>query len=638
MVFEKKILASIFSFSLIIFTLFINVTLAEAASTIVVNSNSDVSADDGLCTLREAITASNSDTASGATLGECIVGSGVDTIEFNITGAADFVNGGQNGYTIEPLSELPTITQTVTIDGYTQPGSSVNTEVSPAPINSNMLIEINCDNTPLNGSGNLFCLANNADNSAMKGLSVFGAKVSSPANVGTDIRIENADNVKIQGMYVGLRADGVTTVNALPGGGNSGLNYFGTSNNGIVGGVNPEDRNIIGKGEAGGLGLDTGSSSHLVYGNYICVGKDGLTDLSCTNGAAINADDSIFGGPSVGMRNLISGARDTQLAVLGQRTKIQNNYFGSDYSGASNTSLSNGSGVVIVGGIDILVGGTAAGEGNIFSGLIGAAVAGLRLQIPAYSIDLSPRNNAIVGNIISDQGDLINLIFNPDPIREAIDLYRAVDITNDFVPDNGFDVSQNVNDPAGFVAGEANDYLNHPVINSSIQSGQDLAINFDVSSGGSASGVYRIEFFVNDTNTRSEANAFVGFVNVAPGTGEVANFTLPGNLVGKYVVASATRIDGGIQNDGLGSTSEFSNARIVVAPDDSNGGGGSPVQNPSSGEVNLSVLGSRSSNLQGNLASTGSNFNLFFPSLGLIISGLVIRRIRQNNKSRYLLN
>ncbi len=51
------------------------------AATINVNSTADVIADDGACTLREAITAANTDTASGATPGECAAGSGADTID-----------------------------------------------------------------------------------------------------------------------------------------------------------------------------------------------------------------------------------------------------------------------------------------------------------------------------------------------------------------------------------------------------------------------------------------------------------------------------------------------------------------------------------------------------------------------------
>lgn len=50
------------------------------AAGITVNSTADVIADDGQCTLREAITAANTDTASGLMAGECTAGNGDDAI------------------------------------------------------------------------------------------------------------------------------------------------------------------------------------------------------------------------------------------------------------------------------------------------------------------------------------------------------------------------------------------------------------------------------------------------------------------------------------------------------------------------------------------------------------------------------
>ncbi len=75
---------------------------AYAATTFTVNSTADPGTDgcDATeCTLREAITAANANP-------------GTDTIEFDIPG-----NGP---HTISPTSVLPTITEAVTIDGYTQ--------------------------------------------------------------------------------------------------------------------------------------------------------------------------------------------------------------------------------------------------------------------------------------------------------------------------------------------------------------------------------------------------------------------------------------------------------------------------------------------------------------------------------------
>ena len=75
----------------------------------------DNQSDDGECTLREAIIAANTNTASGATGGECIAGdAGADTIQFDITGVADFTVGLGDGYTIQPTSGLPGIKTAVT--------------------------------------------------------------------------------------------------------------------------------------------------------------------------------------------------------------------------------------------------------------------------------------------------------------------------------------------------------------------------------------------------------------------------------------------------------------------------------------------------------------------------------------------
>src|SRR5438874_223786 len=53
---------------------------ATPTSTITVNSTSPAIADDGSCTLPEAIISANTDMASGTMAGECAAGSGADTI------------------------------------------------------------------------------------------------------------------------------------------------------------------------------------------------------------------------------------------------------------------------------------------------------------------------------------------------------------------------------------------------------------------------------------------------------------------------------------------------------------------------------------------------------------------------------
>lgn len=78
---------------------------AAVPAPIVVNSLGDVAADDGACTLREAILAGNTNAASGAMAGECIAGVSIDTVIFSVPGV------------IELAAALPAMTASVTIDG-----------------------------------------------------------------------------------------------------------------------------------------------------------------------------------------------------------------------------------------------------------------------------------------------------------------------------------------------------------------------------------------------------------------------------------------------------------------------------------------------------------------------------------------
>src|SRR5262249_10336367 len=93
-------------------------------------------ADSGAGSLRQAITDAN------GTPGVA------DTIEFNITGSGV--------HTITPLTDLPMITDSVTIDGYTQPGSSPNTADIGQPDNSVHRIEIDGTHTFGGTGGGVF--------------------------------------------------------------------------------------------------------------------------------------------------------------------------------------------------------------------------------------------------------------------------------------------------------------------------------------------------------------------------------------------------------------------------------------------------------------------------------------------------
>ena len=85
---------------------------AVPATFIVINTD-----DSGAGSLRQAITHAN----TNGNLAD------VDTINFDIPASDPNCNATSGVCTISPTSALPTITQAVSIDGYSQPGASPNT-------------------------------------------------------------------------------------------------------------------------------------------------------------------------------------------------------------------------------------------------------------------------------------------------------------------------------------------------------------------------------------------------------------------------------------------------------------------------------------------------------------------------------
>src|SRR4051812_32879434 len=89
----------------------------------------------------------NTDDAGAGSLRQALLDAnnspGADLIQFNIAG---------NGmHSIKPASPLPSITDALTIDGYSQPGSSPNT--SPPGTNPNAVQTIQFDGSLLAGYG-----------------------------------------------------------------------------------------------------------------------------------------------------------------------------------------------------------------------------------------------------------------------------------------------------------------------------------------------------------------------------------------------------------------------------------------------------------------------------------------------------
>ena len=327
------------------------------------------------CTLRAAIEEANATP-------------GADTIDFDIGGASK---------TIKPDPALPTITDAVTIDGYTQPGASPNTLAE----GNDAIIKVN-----LNGSdagADADGLRISASDSTIRGLAIHRFDGS-----GVEIAGADATGNRVEGNFVGTNDGG--TVDS--GNGVRGVFIDGAADN-TVGGTQPDMRNVIsGNDEDGILVFGFGATGNRVEGNFIGTTADGSADLGNTeDGVLVHAaSDTTVGGTAAGARNLISGNGGSGVFVFANGTTVQGNYIGIDAEGTG--ALGNGgSGVTVFGADGNAIGGTAGGAGNriAHNGEDGVAI----------SSSQDTGNNVLSNSIFSNGGLGIDLgpngVTNNDP-------------------------------------------------------------------------------------------------------------------------------------------------------------------------------------------------------------------------------
>jgi hypothetical protein len=255
---------------------------AEAATTFTVNRTGDASDRDitnarcdtsanrgNQCTLRAAIEEAN-DT------------SGEDTIRFQI-GDTDSVK------TISPDSRLPVVTDTVTIDGYTQTGASENTleEGTDAVFK----VQLKGSDAGAFETG----LRIEAADSTIRGLAINRFHVG--VNI-VGIGGENGGN-RVEGNFIGTNAAGT----ADRGNGIIGVS-IGTPDN-TVGGTEPARRNLISGNDGDGIVL--AGANNTVQGNLIGTRADGSGDLGNDgDGVHISILGNTVGGLESGAANTIS--------------------------------------------------------------------------------------------------------------------------------------------------------------------------------------------------------------------------------------------------------------------------------------------------------------------------------------------
>ena len=339
---------------------------AVAVSPLIVTTALDViDAADGLTSLREAILFANGN-------------AGFDTITFNIPGA-----GVQK---IAPTgTALPSITDPVVIDGYSQPGANPNFLADGN--DATLLIELSGENLGAVASANGLTIG--AGGSTVRGLIINRFFLSG----GSAISLSGLGGNTIAGNWLGTTADGL----AAP----AQRNDFGIAINNspgnIIGGTEPGDRNVI-SGNAGRPILINSSSDTQVLGNFIGTNKDGTAALG--NGSALSVENSpnaLIGGTVPGARNIISGnTTDSGIVFFGGSagSSVLGNFIGTDVTGT--IDLGNAIGVTAHFG-NVTIGG--ANAGNVISGNDEGIVAfGPGMVIRGNFIGTNATGTAALGN------------------------------------------------------------------------------------------------------------------------------------------------------------------------------------------------------------------------------------------------
>jgi hypothetical protein len=351
------------------------------------------------------------------------------------------------------------------------------------------------------------------------------------------------------------------------------------------------------------------TSNNVVAGNFLGTNLAGTSTTGLGNlvgvrvtGGATPADNNRVGGTAAADRNLISGNTVDGVQVDGgtggaANTLIQGNYIGTDVNGTADLGNTN-QGIAIFAATlgdmstNTVIGGTAAGAGNLISGnngrgihahdagVTGTVIQGNKIGTNALGTAGIPNSqdgirlynstsNNTIGGTAANAGNLI--AFNGgDGVRLLADAGNGNSILGNAIYSNtllGIDLNDDgvsANDALD-ADGGANTTLNFPVITSASESAGTVTANFRLDV---AAGTYRIEFFKNplgaDPTGFGEGQTFGGTLNVThPGGGSVAfSHTFAGS-VGDRISATTTACTDGTCAT-LRSTSEFARTYFVT--------------------------------------------------------------------------
>ena len=482
------------------------IAAAGSATTFTVTNT----ADSGAGSLRQAILDANAN-------------AGLDTIAFNVSGA-----GCAGGVcTITPATQLPTFSSPVLVDGYTQPGSLVNTNAQGA---LNTVLKIVLSGATTHATG---LQLTGAAGSTIRGIVLNG---------GWDYAIRfyfaGADGA-VKGCFIGTDAAGT----AVPGSHNIRGIDSQYGDNFTVGGPAPADRNLISGNAQSGITISHGANV-LVQGNLVGINKSstavfggtallGIGVFGQTPGAVIR--DNVIGGVGAGLQ--VGDVNDTLTGMT-----ILHNWVGTDVTGTIN--LGTTSFGMFLQGKDIQVGGIGPGEGNVVAFNQGAGVLVQYSTINTFHIPI--RGNSIYRNGTANGANFLSTL--------GIDLGNLGGFGQGGLTPNDLgdaDIGPNLNQ-------------NFPLLSSAVSAGGNTTIDGTLNS--TANTQFAIDFYSNDSCVGRpqdflQGRTYIGTTNAT--TNGSGNATIHAVLTG-VVLAAGEKVTA-TATDPDGNTSEFSQRNIITS-------------------------------------------------------------------------
>jgi hypothetical protein len=520
---------------------------------------------------------------------------GVDTIAFDIPGPGPHV--------IALSSGLPTITETVTINARTQDGWVTG---GPPVVQVDGTDAFNGFDSGLGIPYTLAALSitdmtaavilDGVDSAVVDswiGVDLSGAAASNLRGITVDsgnanIGFEGSGNVISGNVEYGIWAVGgfvevygnrigmaPTGASAIPNG--AGVVITGTAT-AIIGHPFPfpyTGSNVIAGNLDDGVRLET--AGNRVENNF--VGFIGSTPVGNATGVEVDGDDNEI------IDNVISG-NNTGVWIDGvDGTVLNGNVIGADTT--ISTALGNAvSGVTVFGATNTVIGGAAAGDGNVivanggdgielFGLTSGTTVLGNTIGTAAipnqhYGIDISSTPDAptdnVIGGVGPGEGNSIvgnlrgGIMVSGVAVRNTI---RGNSIVDNHDPDSddelGIDLGADgvTGNDGGDVDGGPNGLQNFPELTDAVEAGGVTTVSGDLDS---VAGDYTIDLYTSDScdpSDNGEGAVHVGFASVTPPSFSFDTFDPV--AIGDFITATAT--------SPTGDTSEFSECFEMLGAD-----------------------------------------------------------------------